>query len=335
MIDIIAYKEDSSNSDSDFFQNLESVYNNNYESIYNNIFEESSSEFNNILEEYFSQKIINESQSKNSVSNKNENTKDLEVNRNAIIHKKKKIIFQIEQQSDNIFHIKKSDENSNENKNEFSKVNQKNDKINKKRKRISLYERDNKHPFRIKRKKSKRRRNDADKIRNKIISKFFNILMKNINQNLKSIGSSVKFMKFPRIFTRYISRILKEKIKKEEKNKIINIKEIDLPFQEIIQKKFCDIKKSADIKNYEGNKKALKYLEENKEIYEKSKFNIIGKKSFSQLFKEYVNSKEYENELFNLKVNKKNEGTEENEEKEKYIEKYKNKTQKILNYFYQ
>ena len=325
--DYSLYREDSiyddfffSNSDpEDAFQLKDLSFNNKLETLNNKSIKESSPE-----------RIINKALSKNFVSNKNENNNEFVGNRYIIDNfknnkNKKEKMFKIEHQNGTIFHIKKSDDNSNDNTKEFSNMIQKNDKINKKRKRKALYERDNKHLFRIKAKKKKRRRrDDTDNIKNKILSGFFRFLKKNANEILKSIDCKAKFKNFPSIFSRHISSKLKEKNK--------NIKEIDITFNEIFQKEFVKINKDADIDNYEGNKKTLKYLDENQEICEKSKFNIIGKMTFSQLFKEYFNSSEYEKEKERilLKMNRKNE---EKEKQEKYIQKYINITQKIVNYF--
>ena len=88
----------------------------------------------------------------------------------------------------------------------------------------------------------------------------------------------------------------------------------------------CDKEKekNTDIKNYEYNLKVLKYLENNKEIGEKSKFNKIKNMKYSQIFNEYLESKEFGKEISTLK---------QENESDKYIKDYIFKARNFLNFF--
>ena len=97
----------------------------------------------------------------------------------------------------------------------------------------------------------------------------------------------------PQVFTTEI---------KIEKNKPI----LNITIKELYSKNFCegDKVKSTNLDKYKKNLFVLKYLEENKEISEKSNFNFIKNMTYSKAFKEYIHSKEFENDILNLKFNK-------------------------------
>ncbi len=80
-----------------------------------------------------------------------------------------------------------------------------------------------------------------------------------------------------------------------------------------------------DIKKYEKNQKVIVYLKKNEEILKKSKFDVIGNMTVSQLFDEYLKSAEFEKEVVKLQ----SEGNDMN-----YIKDYISKAFGFINYFH-
>lgn len=165
------------------------------------------------------------------------------------------------------------------------------------------------------RKKRIARKNNADNIRKKIKSRFLKILKNTINEKLKLAGSKHFFNFLPQ---KFISNITKEK------NRIL----LDLTFKELFSKNFCEEKKAdkASYKKYEDNQLVLNYLENNKEISEKSKYNLFKNMKYYEIFDEYLNSKEFEMEIERLK--RKNENY-------KYIRQYIKLARYFIDFFYQ
>ena len=73
-------------------------------------------------------------------------------------------------------------------------------------------------------------------------------------------------------------------------------------------------RKYPDKVKYENNIEVMKYLKDNEDIKKIFNFDIIGNKTFSDLFNEYLNSNEFEKDIFALK-------NEEGEDSE-YIKEY-------------
>ena len=172
----------------------------------------------------------------------------------------------------------------------------------------------NSFPKKQKRKKYiKKRKDNADNIRKKIKSRFLKALKNAINQKLKNAGSKYFFNLLPQSFIINLSK---------EKNKEI----LDLSLKDIFLKDF-NIKekgKRADINKYKNNIFVLNYLEKNNDISEKSNFNIIKNMKYSEIFNEYLLSKEFEKEISTLKEEKEN---------DKYIKDYIIKAKNMLNFF--
>ena len=169
-----------------------------------------------------------------------------------------------------------------------------------------------------KEKKINRRKDNTDNIRTKLINKFFKYLRIDINDKLKSAKSKKFFKYFPRkMIAKYTSLIIKAK-----KNKTIN--EANLTFYDIISTNFCKDEKLENLyeSNYNYNLEVLKYLEQQKDISEKIKFDLIKKMKFSEMFSAFLKSKEYQKEIKSLK-----------EKDEKYFERFENKAREILYYF--
>ena len=165
-----------------------------------------------------------------------------------------------------------------------------------------------------KRKNNFKRKDDFDNIRKKIKSRFFKALKNAINEKLKSAGSLYFFSLLPQIFITNLS-------------KKVNKSVLDLTLKEIFTKNFLNNKnqKNADINKYNYNLFVLQYLEKKKDICEKSQFNIIKDMKYSDIYKEYLISKEFEIEISTLIKQK---------ESDKYIKDYIINARNFLNYFY-
>ena len=74
-------------------------------------------------------------------------------------------------------------------------------------------------------------------------------------------------------------------------------------------------RKCPDKVKYENNKEVMKYLKNNEEIKKSFNFDIIGDMTFSELFYEYLESKEFEKDILALKI-------EEGKENYEYIKEY-------------
>ena len=172
----------------------------------------------------------------------------------------------------------------------------------------------NSFPKKQKRKKYiKKRKDNADNIRKKIKSRFLKALKNAINQKLKNAGSKYFFNLLPQSFIINLSK---------EKNKEI----LNLPLKEIFVKDFNNKKevKRADHNKYQHNSLVLNYLEKNYDISEKSNFNKIKNMKYSEIFNEYLLSKEFELEISRLKLEKEN---------DKYIQNYIIKARDFINFF--
>lgn len=234
-----------------------------------------------------------------------------DINNQNDLNSKKSLMFQIEKPIESlIFHIIKKDIETVETND--SLYNKKKNPINPKDRKANNYLRKKKE------KKINRRKDNTDNIRTKLINKFFKYLRIDINDKLKSAKSKKFFKNFPRkMIAKYTSLIIKAK-----KNKTIN--EANLTFYDIISTNFCKDEKLENLyeSNYNYNLEVLKYLEQQKDISEKIKFDLIKKMKFSEMFSAFLKSKEYQKEIKSLK-----------EKDEKYFERFENKAREILYYF--
>lgn len=158
-----------------------------------------------------------------------------------------------------------------------------------------------------------KRKENADNIRKKIKSRFLKMLRNTVNERLKIAGSK-KFFKC--LSQKFVSNVSKEK----------NKAALDLTFKDIFSKNFNeeDSKDQFELESYYHNLEVLKYLEENNNISEISNFNIIKNMKYSQIFNEYLKSKEFEMEIASLKQKK---------ESEKYIKDYIIKASDLIDFF--
>lgn len=180
---------------------------------------------------------------------------------------------------------------------------------------------------RRKRHKSVKRKLKPDNIRKKIKSRFFKSIRMRINKMLKEAKSKELFDLLPQCF---IINITKKK----------NQQIMDMPFKTLLTYNFIAEEKNmeqhsntksakdkwnVDIKKYDKNLRVICYLEQNKEIAKKSKFDIIGNMTVAQLFDEYLKSAEFEKEVVKLR----NEGNDDS-----YIKDYIVKAFGFINYFH-
>ena len=177
-----------------------------------------------------------------------------------------------------------------------------------------------------KRHKSIKRKLKPDNIRKKIKSRFFKAIRVRINKMLKEAKSKEFFDLLPQCF---IINITKKK----------NQQIMDMPFKNLLEYNFIEEEKNignnhdsipknkwkVDIKKYEKNQKVIVYLKKNEEILKKSKFDVIGNMTVSQLFDEYLKSAEFEKEVVKLQ----SEGNDMN-----YIKDYISKAFGFINYFH-
>ena len=161
-----------------------------------------------------------------------------------------------------------------------------------------------------KKKNIDRRKYNSDNKIKKVKSKFLKSLKDNCNIKLKSIKSKMLFKYLPQAF---ISNITKG----------TNYFILDMPYKELLSLYFIDAEenKILGIKNTEHNKSVLKYLEDNKKINDLNFLNM----TYTELFNEYLESKEFENEINNLKEKEK--------EKLSYIKNYIIKAYNFINFF--
>ena len=132
-----------------------------------------------------------------------------------------------------------------------------------------------------------------------------------INKKLKRAGSKYFFISLPQFFICDLSK---------KNNNLV----LDMTLKEILEKDFCDGKRKADLKKYSHNLSVLSYLEKNQMICQKSNFNVIKNKKYSQIFNEYLESETFGLEISILKEEKEN---------EKYIKDYIVKARNFLCFF--
>ena len=139
-----------------------------------------------------------------------------------------------------------------------------------------------------KKKNIKRRKDNSDNITKKIKTRYLKALKNKINEKLKIAGSKKYFKSLPQAFISDISKV--------KNNSILN-----MAYKEILTKNFIKWRKSdlRGINNYLHNKSVLDYLENNKNTFKNFNYNIFNM-TYSQLYKEYFESKEFEMEIANL-----------------------------------
>ena len=133
----------------------------------------------------------------------------------------------------------------------------------------------------------RRRRENQDNMRKKIKRGFMNkALITKINVNLKLNNIMSYLEKFPQ-------NLVCDVTKKTNKDLI------DMTLEQIFEKK--ELYDEDDLSKYEHNLKVIK----SKEVQQNSELKAILNKKYSELFEEYINSKEFKvDEINRLKKNK-------------------------------
>ena len=189
----------------------------------------------------------------------------------------------------------------------------------------------NKRPFKIilgsKPKVKLKRKLKPDNIRKKIKSIFLKLLKQKINQKLTIAESKLHFDCLPQCF---ISNITK----KGNNNNILNMTLKELMLTNFLDKSMGKTflrkrDRNSDLKKerikYAKNVKIINYLEKNPKISKKANFNIIQKMTVTSLFNEYLESKEFEENIIKLKE----------KEDDEYIKDYIIKAYDFIKYFSQ
>ena len=167
----------------------------------------------------------------------------------------------------------------------------------------------------------RKRKHKPDDIRKKIKARFLKALRYRMNEELKYANSEKYFDFLPQCFICEITKkknksvlnmTLKEIMSTDffEKYKKLNDGDNTLNNSMLNKKREC-----PDKVKYENNKEVMKYLKNNEEIKKSFNFDIIGDMTFSELFYEYLESKEFEKDILALKI-------EEGKENFEYIKEY-------------
>ena len=154
---------------------------------------------------------------------------------------------------------------------------------------------------------NKTRKDDDDNIRTKIKRAFVNIyLINKLNYILINNNSSLYFEKFPKSFAKNVTKI---------KNSVI----LDMTLEEIFQNR--DLYNEKELDKFHHNLDVIKA----KEIQENKDMKNYLKKTFSELFNEYINSNKFKiDEIKRLR--KKNMSKD-------YIDKYINLSKKFIDFY--
>ena len=153
------------------------------------------------------------------------------------------------------------------------------------------------------------RKNKSDDIRKKIKSRFLKKIKNRINELLENAGS--------KMFFDFLTQSFIINVTKKFNKSILNMKYKDLLLYECVEN-------YIDYQKYEHNIEVMEYLKNNLEIMKKSNFNVFAEMTFTDMFKEYINSQEFESELENLKNEK---------ESEEYIKNYKKFAENFIDYY--
>ena len=176
--------------------------------------------------------------------------------------------------------------------------------------------------FNIKKKNEKeiiikrKRKHKPDDIRKKIKARFLKSLKNRINEELKKANSLKYFNFLPQCFICEISKkknkqILNmtlrqimttnffekyKKIKKTKKKKEDNNQTTNNNLLNRKRKNDCP----PDIFKYNNNNEVIKYLDNNEDIQKQFNFDVIGNMTFTELFNEYLESNEFEKDIYGL-----------------------------------
>jgi hypothetical protein len=144
------------------------------------------------------------------------------------------------------------------------------------------------------------RKENTDNINKKIKTRFLKLLKEFMNKKLKAAGCKKRF--------KYIQQTCASNTNKDFNKEMLSMKLKDFFTKNILVSMNVKNIKKTDLTNYEYNKKVYEHL-----IKNNYNFNFLDK-TFIELFDEYLNSKQFEEEIDILKNN--------NKEKLEYIKNY-------------
>ena len=139
----------------------------------------------------------------------------------------------------------------------------------------------------------KRRRNKEDDIRRMIGRRFFNdVLLNSINTILKKVGCKNTFEKFQQDVIYYLVKKYNKKV-------------LDMTLEEIFTKK--ELYNENNLEKYNHNLKLINQIKSDEfvDIREITQIDVILNKRYYDLFKEYLTSNEFIEEINRLKNNNK------------------------------
>ena len=163
-------------------------------------------------------------------------------------------------------------------------------------------------------KKKQKRKYNSDNIRRKIKSRFHKSLKNILNKMLKYSGSKYFFDYLPQSFITNVTKAGNKKI-------------LNMTLEDFFSKDFSEFEDKNTEKNSEkwtAGKNVIKNIEnEDENIREKSNFNIYKKMKYYQIYNEYLNSKEFEEDIIKIEV----------KEGEEYTKQYINLAYHLIDYF--
>jgi hypothetical protein len=166
----------------------------------------------------------------------------------------------------------------------------------------------------------KRRKYDLDDIRKKIKNRFLTNLKNALNEKLKHAGSEYLFDFLPPSFVSNVSK---------EENRVI----LNKTFKELFCMDFIKGKSKTNQINSQrckANKKVIDYLEKNEAVSEKIGYQFYRNMKYYEIYNEYLNSKEFEEDIIKLKNTESKKAQSDNEE---YIKQYINLALNLNDFF--
>ena len=164
------------------------------------------------------------------------------------------------------------------------------------------------------------RKHDLDNIRKKIKNRFLKNLKNALNKKLKYACSKHLFDFLPPSFVSDVS--------KEGNRGILNKTFKELFCMDFIKDKYKA--KQINSQRCKANKKVIDYLEKNKTVSEKIGYKFYRNMKYYEIYNEYLNSKEFEEDIIKLKNKENIKAQSGNEE---YIKQYINLALNLNDFF--
>ena len=133
--------------------------------------------------------------------------------------------------------------------------------------------------------RKKQRKNNSDNIRRKIKARFLKSLKNTLNQRLKYASSIYFFDYLPSKFITNIAKLANRGI-------------LNKTFTQIFSEKLVDNYENAvNFDKRQNNKLVILYLENNETISERSHYKYYKNMKYSEIYEEYLNSREFEEDI--------------------------------------